>query len=78
MGGTNGRAPIGYKNVRIEHDGPQVNSVAIDPERGPLIRTLFETYSLGDHSLATLHTPGARHGLIGPSSQGSASQTALQ
>ena len=33
-GGTIGRAPIGYLNVRKELDGRQINSVAIDEQRG--------------------------------------------
>ena len=50
-GGTPGRAKIGYKNVRIEHDGQQVNSIAIDPERAPLIRKAFELFATGDYTI---------------------------
>lgn len=43
-GGTIGRARLGYKNIRIEHEGRQVNTVGLDDERAPLIRT-WELYA---------------------------------
>lgn len=54
-GGTNGRAKIGYRNVRIEHEGRQVNSIALDPERASLVRQAFELYASGDYSLQRLY-----------------------
>ncbi|GAA1760308.1 recombinase family protein [Nostocoides vanveenii] len=53
-GGTIGRAPIGYLNVRKDVDGRQVNTVDTDSERAPLIRTLFELYATGDYTLDDL------------------------
>ena len=53
-GGTIGRAPIGYLNVRKEIDGRQINSVAIDEQRAPLIRTIFELYATGEYTLNDL------------------------
>ncbi len=50
-GGTNGRARLGYKNVRIEHEGRQVNSIELDPERAPLIRKAFELFATGDYTV---------------------------
>lgn len=43
-GGTPGRAKLGYKNVRIEHEGRQVNSIALDDERAPLVKQAFELF----------------------------------
>lgn len=62
-GGTNGRARIGYKNVRIEHEGRQINSIAVDEDRAPLIRQAFELYATGDYSLMQLHDEMAELGL---------------
>ncbi|GAB2684402.1 recombinase family protein [Barrientosiimonas humi] len=54
-GGTLGVARIGYKNVRIEHEGRQVNTIAVDETRAPLIRTAFELYASGDYTLSALY-----------------------
>ncbi len=54
-GGTVGRAPIGYKNVRdIDEKGREARTVAIDPERAPLIKLAFEEYSTGQWTVADL------------------------
>jgi site-specific DNA recombinase len=45
-GGTLGKAPLGYVNVRVDVDGREVRTVALDPERGPLIKPLFEYYAV--------------------------------
>ncbi len=63
MGGTNGRAPIGYRNVRLEHDGRQVNGIAVDEERAPLIKQAFEMYANGDYSIDRLQEVVADLGL---------------
>ncbi len=62
-GGTNGRARIGYRNVRIEYDGRLVNSIALDEERAPLVRKAFELYATGDYSLEHLYDVVADLGL---------------
>lgn len=51
-GGTPGKAPIGYLNVR-KHDenGREYRTVEVDPERAPLIRWAFKTYAAGDTSV---------------------------
>ena len=50
-GGTLGRAPIGYLNVKEKvDDGYEVRTVAVDPERAPFIRQAFELYRDG-HTL---------------------------
>src|SRR5437667_261815 len=53
-GGTPAMAPLGYLNVRELVEGREVRTVAIDPERGPLIREAFELYATGEWTLRTL------------------------
>ena len=54
QGGSVGRAKIGYLNVRKNFEGRLVNSIDLDPERAPLVKWAFETYSSGDHSVLQL------------------------
>ena len=54
-GGTVGRAPIGYQNVRyVEEKGREERTVIIDPERAPLIKLAFEEYATGNWTVADL------------------------
>lgn len=54
-GGSLGRAPLGYKNVRVERDGGgEIRSVDLDPERAPLVRLAFTLYATGDYTLQGL------------------------
>ena len=55
VGGTHGRAPIGYKNIRepLPHGG-EVRTVKIDKARAPLIVWAFETYATGLYSIADI------------------------
>ncbi len=62
-GGTPGKAPLGYLNVREGVDGREVRTVALDPERGPLIRMLFERYATGQYSFPKLRELAATAGL---------------
>jgi len=48
-GGTVGKAPIGYINVREKFEGREVRTVALDPERAPLVRMAFELYATGSY-----------------------------
>jgi site-specific DNA recombinase len=47
-GGTPGRAPTGYLNVRGFIDGREVRTIEVDPVRGPLMAWAFETYATGE------------------------------
>ncbi len=47
-----GIAPVGYLNARDNVTGK--NSVILDPVRHPLIKKMFEMYSLGSYSLGDL------------------------
>jgi site-specific DNA recombinase len=46
-GGTVRMAPIGYLNVIETFEGRKIRSVAIDPERAPLVKLAFELYATG-------------------------------
>ena len=47
-GGTPGKAPLGYLNVRKVENYREVRTVEVDPERGPLIAWAFEAYATGE------------------------------
>ncbi len=53
-GGTVGKAPIGYLNVRKVIEGREVRTVEVDPERGDPVSWAFDAYSTGDWSLSAL------------------------
>ncbi len=52
MGGTNGRAPIGYLNVRKRVLGREVRTVEVDTERAPLVQLAFHCYASGEYSIS--------------------------
>jgi site-specific DNA recombinase len=62
-GGTPGRVPLGYRNVRRIDNGYEVRTVEVDPERGPLMAWAFETYATGDWTILTLLNELTRRGL---------------
>ena len=62
-GGTLGRAPIGYINVRERFEGREVRTVVIDDSRGPLVRQAFELYATGEYTLDRLQQTMADQGL---------------
>ena len=54
-GGTVGRAPIGYINVRrVDDKGREERTVELDPERAPLVKQAFEEYATGEWSIISL------------------------
>jgi site-specific DNA recombinase len=53
-GGTIGLAPIGYINTRARIEGREVRTVALDEERAPMVRTAFDAFASGEHSITTL------------------------
>ena len=54
-GGTVGRAPIGYQNVRyVDEKGREERTVILDPERAPLLKLAFEEYATGNWTVADL------------------------
>lgn len=62
-GGTIGKAPLGYRNVREDFEGRMVASVAIDEDRAPLVRMAFEYYASGDYTIDRLQQTMADLGL---------------
>jgi site-specific DNA recombinase len=61
-GGTPGKAPLGYLNVRKVEDHREVRTVEVDPVRAPLVAWAFEVYATGEWTqralLADLTTRG--------------------
>ena len=63
-GGTNGKAPIGYINIRRRDDlGRDVALVEIDPDRGPLVTWAFQAYATGNYSTRQLQEELVDRGL---------------
>lgn len=54
LGGTPGKPPLGYLNVRETIDGREIRTIALDPERAPLVKMLFEQYDTGQRSFPKL------------------------
>lgn len=67
-GGTVGKAPTGYLNVRKLENGREIRTVELDPERGPLMKWAFEEYATGEWSLRTLLEAVTLRGLTTTSS----------
>ena len=54
-GGTLGKAPLGYMNVRArDENGREVRTIALDEERAPLIRLAFAEYATGNWTVRQL------------------------
>jgi site-specific DNA recombinase len=64
IGGTPGKAPLGYRNVRVVSvEGHEVRTVVLDPDRAPLITWAFIAYATGDWTLKRLTAELERRGL---------------
>ena len=64
VGGTPGRAPVGYINVTRMIEFRPVKVVEIDQERAPHVRWAFESYATGQWTLTTLTQALAERGLM--------------
>ncbi len=54
-GGTLGKAPLGYINVRArDENGREIRTVALDEERAPLVRLAFTEYATGNWTVRQL------------------------
>ena len=62
-GGTPGRVPLGYRNVRHFDNGREIRTVEVDPERGPLMAWAFEAYATGDWTIRNLLVELTERGL---------------
>jgi site-specific DNA recombinase len=65
-GGTIGKAPTGYRNVRVWENGQERRAVDVDPERGPLMTWAFEEYATGNWSARRLLEAVTEKGLTSP------------
>lgn len=63
QGGTVGRARLGYLNVRKDFEGRLVNTIGVDPVRGPLVALAFEQYATGRYSTGEIAELLEAHGL---------------
>lgn len=52
-----------YLNVRVDHEGSLVNSIAVDEKRAPLVRRAFELYATGKYPIERLEATMADLGL---------------
>jgi len=68
-GGTPGKAPLGYLNVRKMENGAELRTVEVDPERGPLVAWAFEAYATGEWTQAALLEELTRRGLDVPAAR---------
>ena len=63
-GGTLGKAPLGYLNVRArDENGREIRTIALDEERAPLIRLAFTEYATGQWTTKKLAAHLHIHGL---------------
>ncbi|WP_422934992.1 recombinase family protein [Sinomonas sp. P47F7] len=63
-GGTIGRAPIGYLNVRIRDDlGRELRTVQLDPDRASLVEWAYKAYASGNWTVSQLHDELTSRGL---------------
>jgi site-specific DNA recombinase len=54
-GGTVGMAPFGYLNVRERSpEGREIRTIALDPERAPHVKWMFEAYATGQWTTAAI------------------------
>ena len=54
-GGTLGKAPLGYVNVRgRDEHGREIRTVELDEERAPLVRLAFSEYATGNWTVSQL------------------------
>ncbi len=63
-GGTSGKAPIGYRNIRLrDEQGRENSTVELDPDRAPLIEWAFKAYRSGNWTVSQLHDELTSRGL---------------
>jgi site-specific DNA recombinase len=63
MGGTPGKVPLGYLNVRKLIEGQEIRTVEVDPERAPHMRWAFTAYASGAYTIDTLLAALTERGL---------------
>ncbi len=68
-GGTPGKAPLGYLNIRRFENGRELRTVEVDRVRGPLVTWAFEQYATGEWRLKQLCEELGRRGLDVPATR---------
>ena len=68
-GGTPGKAPVGYLNVRRFEMGREIRTVEVDEERASLVRFAFEAYATGNWRLQALCDELNKRGLTVPATR---------
>jgi site-specific DNA recombinase len=68
-GGTPGKAPVGYLNVRHFESGREIRTVQVDKERAPLVKFAFESYATGNWRLQALADELNKRGLTVPATR---------
>ena len=63
LGGTPGRTPLGYLNVKRWEGKNDIRTVEIDPERAPHVQWAFQAYATGEWPLKKLTKELYRRGL---------------
>ncbi len=63
-GGSVGRAPIGYLNVRKIQNGREIRTVEVDPDRAPFVIWAFQQYATAEWTTRTLHAEATQRGLV--------------
>lgn len=64
-GGTVGKAPTGYLNVRRYENAREIRTVEVDPDRAPHMTWAFEAYATAEWTIRRLADELARRGLTG-------------
>ncbi len=54
IGGTPGKAPLGYKNLRDKRKGKDIGLVVVDDVMGPIVTQAFNLYASGEYTLSSL------------------------
>jgi site-specific DNA recombinase len=62
-GGTPHLAPLGYLNIRKRVEGKELGTIAVDPERAPLVQHAFEAFATGNYTLDSLLSELTARGL---------------
>ena len=62
-GGTPNKTRLGYLNVTETIEGRSVRTVALDAQRAPLVRMMFERYATGQYTFAQLRETVTAAGL---------------
>jgi len=62
-GGTLGWAKIGYLNIREKFEGREVRTIALDEQRAPFIKQIFELYATGRYTYGNIREILTERGL---------------